>query len=305
MKVTRLSLSATVLFLALATGAQAQATRTWVSGTGDDVNPCSRTAPCKTYAGAQSKTAANGEISTLDPGGFGSLTVVKALVIDGSEQIAGVLTNAGGNGFVINAAATDNVILRNLDIHGTGTGNDGIRILSAKSVTIENCRIQGFAGQGIEIAPGANNVKVHLKNTVVRNNGSHGILILPTGAATVQLTVSDSQITGNGSNGVDVAGNNNSATVFNTLIANNTFSGFIVEQSTSTGFLEASTLAYNGTGVTSGTGIATSIVRMSRCMVVGNTTNGVTGSGTIVGFTNNTIVGNTGDNTISSSVVAQ
>ncbi|HEX8252898.1 MAG TPA: hypothetical protein VF846_07120, partial [Thermoanaerobaculia bacterium] len=89
------------------------------------------------------------------------------------------------------------------------------------------------------------------------------------------------------------------------LIANNTFSGFIVEQSTSTGFLEASTLAYNGTGITSGTGVATTVVRMSHCMVVGNTTNGVAGSGTIVGFTNNAIVGNTGDNTISSSLVAQ
>ncbi|HYO76575.1 MAG TPA: right-handed parallel beta-helix repeat-containing protein, partial [Thermoanaerobaculia bacterium] len=84
---TRLSISATVLFLALASVAQAQATRTWVSGVGDDANPCSRTAPCKTYAGAQAKTAPNGEISTLDPGGFGGLTVTKALVIDGSEQI--------------------------------------------------------------------------------------------------------------------------------------------------------------------------------------------------------------------------
>jgi hypothetical protein len=303
-KLTRLSLSATVLFLGFASIAQAQATRTWVSGTGDDVNPCSRTAPCKTYAGAISKTAANGEISTLDPGGFGSVTITKAMIVDGSEQIAGVLA-AQTNGIIVNAGANDNVILRNLDIHGAGNGFDGIRILSAKSVTIENCRIQAFTSQGIEILPSVNNVKVHVKNSTIRNNTSHGILVLPTGAATVQLTVSDSQITGNGSNGIDVAGHNNSATVFNTLIANNTFSGFIVEQSTSTGFLEASTLAYNGTGITSGTGVATTVVRMSHCMVVGNTTNGVAGSGTIVGFTNNAIVGNTGDNTISSSLVAQ
>ncbi|HEX8252177.1 MAG TPA: right-handed parallel beta-helix repeat-containing protein, partial [Thermoanaerobaculia bacterium] len=232
MKLTRLSLSATVLFLGFASIAQAQATRTWVSGTGDDVNPCSRTAPCKTYAGAISKTAANGEISTLDPGGFGSVTITKAMIVDGSEQIAGVLA-AQTNGIIVNAGANDNVILRNLDIHGAGNGFDGIRILSAKSVTIENCRIQAFTSQGIEILPSVNNVKVHVKNSTIRNNTSHGILVLPTGAATVQLTVSDSQITGNGSNGIDVAGHNNSATVFNTLIANNTFSGFIVEQSTS------------------------------------------------------------------------
>ena len=45
-----------LLTLCVATMAQAQATRTWVSGVGDDVNPCSRTAPCKTFAGAISKT---------------------------------------------------------------------------------------------------------------------------------------------------------------------------------------------------------------------------------------------------------
>src|SRR6059036_1925940 len=67
-----------------ATAAQAQATRTWVSGVGDDVNPCSRTAPCKTFAGAISKTAVNGEINCLDPGGFGAVTISKGLTIDGT-----------------------------------------------------------------------------------------------------------------------------------------------------------------------------------------------------------------------------
>src|SRR5262245_48964588 len=63
--------------------AYAQATRTWVSGVGDDVNPCSRTAPCKTFAGAISKTAAGGEISVLDPGGFGGVTITKSITING------------------------------------------------------------------------------------------------------------------------------------------------------------------------------------------------------------------------------
>ena len=73
------------LMFAFATAAQAQATRTWVSGVGDDVNPCSRTAPCKTYAGAISKTAAGGEISTLDPGGFGAVTTTKSILIEGTK----------------------------------------------------------------------------------------------------------------------------------------------------------------------------------------------------------------------------
>src|ERR1700759_1166815 len=100
--------------------AHAQESRTWVSGVGDDANPCSRTAPCKTFPGAISKTAAQGEINVLDPGGFGQLTITKSIVVDGSGgNIAGVLA-ASGNGININALVTDVVTLRNLDINGLG-----------------------------------------------------------------------------------------------------------------------------------------------------------------------------------------
>src|SRR6202043_1176531 len=98
--------------------AQAQATRTWVSGVGDDANPCSRTAPCKTFAGAISKTAAGGEIDALDPGGFGALTITKAITIDGGGgQVASVLVS-GTPGITISAGSADRVILRNLAING-------------------------------------------------------------------------------------------------------------------------------------------------------------------------------------------
>src|SRR6201992_683516 len=100
--------------------AQAQATRTWISGVGDDVNPCSRTAPCKTFAGAISKTAAGGEIDVLDPGGFGTVTITKAITIDGGGTLASILAS-GTNGINVNAGASDIVILRNLSINGAGT----------------------------------------------------------------------------------------------------------------------------------------------------------------------------------------
>src|SRR5688572_12301684 len=96
-----------------APAANAQATRTWVSGVGDDVNPCSRTAPCKTFAGAISKTAAGGEISALDPGGFGAVTITKSITINGDGTLAGILASLV-NGVTINAATTDRVVLRNL-----------------------------------------------------------------------------------------------------------------------------------------------------------------------------------------------
>src|SRR5712672_2977200 len=111
------------LVLIVASTASSQATRTWVSGVGDDVNPCSRTAPCKTWAGAISKTAAGGEIDALDPGGFGAVTITKAITLDGGGgQVASVLVS-GTNGIVVSAGANDTVTLRNIRLNGIkGTG---------------------------------------------------------------------------------------------------------------------------------------------------------------------------------------
>ena len=129
----RISLTLFVICL-LSNAAQAQATRTWVSGVGDDVNPCSRTAPCKTFAGAISKTAAAGEINCLDPGGFGAVTITKSITIDCSETFGSVLVS-GTNGIVISSAGIK-VTLRNLDIQGLNTGLSGILILNAAEVVI-------------------------------------------------------------------------------------------------------------------------------------------------------------------------
>jgi hypothetical protein len=150
----KLFVIATFLF-AFASLAQAQATRTWVSGVGDDVNPCSRTAPCKTYAGAISKTAANGEISTLDPGGFGAVTITKGMTIDGTTGagFGSILAN-GTSGVIVNdsATATPNTIivtLRNLSINGVqSTVGSGIRFIAGKALIVEDCDIFGFAGTG-------------------------------------------------------------------------------------------------------------------------------------------------------------
>lgn len=155
---------------------QAQASRTWVSGVGDDANPCSRTAPCKTFAGAISKTAAGGEIDALDPAGYGALTITKAITIDGGGgQVASVLVS-GTNGIVVQAGPSDVVILRNLRFNGIGTGINGIRFLSGKDLNVENCFIFGFTTNGIDIAVNqATAVSAHILNTVVKNVGGTGI----------------------------------------------------------------------------------------------------------------------------------
>ena len=165
------SLAMAVLALALAAiPVQAQATRTWVSGVGDDVNPCSRTAPCKTFAGAISKTAAGGEISVLDPGGFGALTITKSLTLYNDGAVGSILA-AGTNGILINAAATDRIVIDGLEIDSAGTGLNGIRIINAGSVIVKDTVVRNFRGGtgfGIDIQS-ASPIEVYLQNVTIMN----------------------------------------------------------------------------------------------------------------------------------------
>src|SRR5438477_4456828 len=169
------SLAAFAAVVSLGAGAaQAQATRTWVSGVGEDANPCSRTAPCKTFAGAISKTAAGGEINCLDPGGFGGVTITKALTIACEGVTAGVLVS-GTNAIVVSAGASDNVTLRGLDINGFGTGLNGIRFLAGKALIVDNCQIYEFTTNGIDVALGATGSSLTVKDTRINNLGGVGI----------------------------------------------------------------------------------------------------------------------------------
>src|SRR6185312_15059505 len=139
-------------FMVFASGsAHAQATRTWVSGVGDDANPCSRTAPCKTFAGAISKTAAGGEIDCLDPGGFGVVTITKAITIDCGTFPGGILSAGSPSGVTVNAGVNDRIILRNLVIDGFGTGTSGVRFLAGKELELDRVVIQQLTTNGIEI----------------------------------------------------------------------------------------------------------------------------------------------------------
>ena len=204
-----LNILAVVLFtLTVSSLAQAQATRTWVSGVGDDVNPCSRTAPCKTWAGAISKTAAGGEIDALDPGGYGTLTITKSITVDGTNgQGFGSTLNSGGiNGFVINDSltATPNTIvvrLRNLSINGAGTtaGLNGINFVAGASVQVENTRIMNQSGDGIRMATSVA-AKLVLSDVTISECASDGVEMAGTNAANNAVTMDRVNITkcGNG-----------------------------------------------------------------------------------------------------------
>jgi hypothetical protein len=265
--------------------AQAQATRTWVSGVGDDVNPCSRTAPCKTYAGAISKTAAGGEISTLDPGGFGAVTITKSITINGDGTLAGILAS-GTNGVIVNAGVNDVVVLRNLSINGAGTGTNGIRMLAGKQLIVEKCSISGFTGKGIDVNVTAS-TRVDVIETTI-NKVADGIT-MTNSAGTMQGTLNNVRIHSASNAGVNLL--SGSLSINNSVVSDNPSFG-VIAQGGSLINVANSMVSHNGTGLS--TTNASANIRLSNNVITNNTSAIVITAGTIATFQNNSITAGQG-----------
>ncbi len=305
-----LNLLAVVGFMLVVTSlAQAQATRTWVSGVGDDVNPCSRTAPCKTFAGAISKTFINGEIDCLDEGGFGTINITKSITIEGTQGGGfGSILASGTNGVIINVAASANdplatVRLRNLAITGTGasgtvgtrTGINGVRVLNALNVYIESCVITDFSNRGITDERSTTG-NLYISDTTVRNCAQSGIVVIPTNSVTVKAMIDHTRSEGNGSSGF-VADSNTNVTISNSVAAGNAGGGFVSEQTTGVTKLnlESCVSANNGQGITAGTGASDTVC--SNCNIFNNGIGLNFAGGTIHSYGNNKVSGNAGGGT--------
>jgi hypothetical protein len=219
-----LALAALAITAGAASTAHAQATRTWVSGVGDDANPCSRTAPCKTFAGAISKTANFGEISVLDPGGFGAVTITKpiSLIANGQE---GSILNSGVNGVIINISAVTfpppsrRVYIEGLNFNGAGTGLNGIRVLAADSVHIRNTTInnnRGTNGFALDVQNSGSAVDVMLDHVVMTGNNG-GVNVASVGPVN-RVFVNNSTISRNVTFSVKVDGAGARANLNNSIV---------------------------------------------------------------------------------------
>lgn len=279
----------------------AQATRTWVSGVGDDVNPCSRTAPCKTFAGAISKTAAGGEIDALDPGGFGSVTITKALTIDGSAMAGGILASLT-YGITVNAGAGDVVRIRNMSINGSGNGLSGIRFLAGKALHVENVRIHGFTGDGIAFLPSGTS-KLFVKDSKIYNNFSAsggGIEIAPTGTGGAIATLNRLQLEDN-TNGL-VVRNASMVSIRDSVASGNSGNGIVSISTTDLVdvTIENCMLSNNGSAPGSAGGVWSSgpmsVIRVSNNTIANNEYGMFAGSsGQILSYGNNKVADNTID----------
>jgi len=227
-----------------------QATRTWVSGVGDDANPCSRTAPCKTFAGAISKTAAGGEIDALDPGGFGALTITKAITIDGGGgQVSSVLVS-GTDGIVISAGANDVVIIRNMRINGIGSGLSGIHFLAGKSLNLENVSVSGFTQNGLDVALNQNTAAyVHVTDSAFANNTGVGIRATNAQAPAVEVGINHTTVTLD-TTGVEAAAHAH-VHLNNAYVEHGSAQGVLADDATSSDarmFVDNCEVSYNGAG---------------------------------------------------------
>ena len=291
------ALAIAIFTFAFASMAQAQATRTWVSGVGDDANPCSRTAPCKTFAGAISKTAKDGEIDCLDPGGFGAVTITKSITIDGSPTGVGGILDASVNGIIINITDVNDVrkavTIRAVSINGAGSGLDGIKIFAASKVLVENCFIagqNGSPGNGIDdIRTAGGNLEVI--NTTIFNNGGNGISVIPSsGTVQISVHVANCRLMNNGNTGL-VLGSNVKGTIFNSVITQQSGSGggFFLNN-TAGGSTELAVdhcvVSNNNVGFIAAS--ANSIIRVSNTTAMNNgTLASVAGGGAVSSYGNN------------------
>ena len=272
--------------MALNITSKAQAARTWISAVGDDVNPCSRTAPCRTLQGAYSKTGANGEIDAIDAGTYGALTITKSITIN-FTNVNGSVLSSGINGISINIAATDQVRLIGIQMQGGSSGTaTGIMSDGSGQVIVENCKINGYF-TGINM--GGINAHLTLNNTTITG----GLLTTATG---IRLSGSGISATANDITleGLDVGMRvqlGNTATLKNSYISRNSTNGLLTEDLSQVN-AESVLFVNNGTGITAD---GTSTVRMSNLGIFNNTT-GIARIGTastLASYSNNKMAGNT------------
>jgi hypothetical protein len=295
------ALAAALLALLFTSPAHAQATRTFVSGVGNDADPCSRTAPCRTFAGAIVKTFINGEINCLDPGGYGTVNITKSVTIDCSHTLGSDLAS-GTTGIIVNIPVSVNdptrsVRLRGITINGTGasgavgtrTGIDGIRILQATSVFVEDTVIAEFSQQGIEVAATAA-VNLRLDNVTIRNANLACITLATTAGQVVAMLNNvrafgcpvglnaanrtrvgiKGSVFSHVSNGIQTTGVDNIVNADDIMVTFATSSGAIANAG-STIRLSNSVITQNVTGINANGG---SMISGSGNAISGNTVNG-------------------------------
>ena len=314
-------LAAATLFLCCSWSALGQADRVWVSGVGNDANPCSRTSSCRTFAGAISKVNPGGEINVLDQGGYGGVVITKSVTIDATGVYAAATPLTNIDVITINAGANDVVVLRHLSIHPFNESRSGIRLNSGKALYLEDCLIKNFPEYGVDFEP-ANGGSLFIRDCIIINNGkqtfspllitrgSGGGVLVKSASGMAFVSIDNTRVDGNF---IGISARDNSkVTVSNSVMARNLGVGllsFTDSNAPAEMNVEHSLVTLNQVGIQAGgcsgtqaRGAAT--VRISGVSVTSNNASGLLsgcaaprggGPAAIISAKNNTIMGNNPD----------
>lgn len=271
--------------------AKAQATRTWVSGVGDDANPCSRTAPCLTFQGAIARTAAGGEIDALDAGEFGTVTIAGSITIDAHAAFGFGRVEATAAPIVVNAGPSDVVVLRGLSIQGRGLGDSGIRFVAGGALHVEDCVLSGFTGNAIDFQPAAGG-RLFLREVVARDSGGAGLFLSSGSRETPALATISASSAERSATGFSI-GPNGKATAYQSGAFGNVSAGVLASAPSGGAAeinLEDVAVGNNGVGLQAD-GLGAAIVRASnvRLDVGAGACTQITAAGSIQTFQNNSI----------------
>jgi hypothetical protein len=267
--------------IALIASAPAQAqgtlTRTFVSSTGSDGNPCTVAQPCATFAVAYAAVAPKGIVAALDPGKYGPLSIAGPVTINGNGWAAITAPASGiAVGVTIAAGATDRITLTGLEIDGADTGVVGIHFTGGATLIIEDCIISHLVNDGIDFDPNGPS-SLSISGSRISDNGLSGIAIGPTGSGAVMATFSRVEVLNNGYQGIYLEGDNATGTLdgtaYESVVAKNVANGFYASSlsghSTSTLSVFHSVSADNGASGLAATGVGAT-VRAAQSMVTGN-----------------------------------
>lgn len=290
----------------------AQNARSFVSGHGSDTNPCTLTSPCRTFAQALTMTNAGGEIDMLDPAGYGSMTITKAIsIVNDGVGTVGVIVPSSGTGILVNAGVNDAISLRGLSIEGNGIGQTGIQFSAGKSLTIENCVIRHVTGDAIDFNPNASS-SLAVSNSLFADNGGTGTFVAPSGSGGVTAVFNHVETNDNAVGGIFMDGAGSigtiTATVSESVAARNATFGFLAETSSghapTTLMLVRSVAANNNIGIEAqGNGAA---LRVAQSTVTGSPASGwLINGGIIYSYGDNYMDGNGGNTGTLTSVVKQ
>jgi len=296
------SLAALALFGLDADPAAAQLTTTFVSeARGDNANPCTFVAPCRSFQAAHDHTLSDGQITVLDPGSYGPINITKSIsVVNDGIGEASIPVSGGLTGISVNAPAGGGYVnIRGITVQGIGFGGGtGLRFNSGFALTISNCVFRNLTQDGVVLFS-SNDALVSVSDTLMNDNGRYGIEILNTGGSKLKVTLTRIEASHNSFGGVFVNGENAgsvvSATVSDSVVSGNLGQGLFARSigaGTANLMVLNSVASYNFTDILAQGTNAT--VRIGQSGITGNTISSWanTGSAKVLSYGDNYIDGN-------------